>query len=248
MEKHKKTFHIPHYDTDKDGRITPYNILRYFGETSNSHTDKFSFNQEELNNLNYGWMLYRWKVKINKYPKAKDKIYIETWMSKLDRFYAYREFTMLDENNEILGIASTVWIFVDMVKKRPIRIPNTFIEKSNIINESNFTEFENFREKIDTKDYIDFKVRRSDIDYNNHVNNTKYLLWIIEGVTDNIYQNYILSEFEIIYKKEIKYGDTILSSFVKDNIKNKEIILIHKISGKENSMDHAYGKTKWLKK
>ena len=203
MGKHTKKLIIPYYDTDIDGRVSPYNILKYFGETSSSHTDEFLFDKKE-DNHNYGWMLYRWKVKIDKYPKAKDKIYIETWISKLDRFYIYREFRVLNEEDEVLVIASTVWIMVDMKKKRPIRIPSDFLGKSEILDESNFTEFENFKEKIHFEKDIAFKVRRSDIDYNNHVNNTKYLLWIIEGVPNNIYENYILSEFEIVYKKEIK--------------------------------------------
>lgn len=247
MGIHSKTFHIPYYDTDKNGNITSYNILKYFGETSASHTDEFSSNQADKNNLDYGWMLYRWKVKINKYPRSKDKIYIETWISKLDRFYAYREFKILNENNEVLGIASTVWIFVDMKKKRPIRIPNTFINQSKLINKSNFTEFEDFKEKIEFISSIDFKVRRSDIDSNNHVNNSKYLLWIIEGVPNNIYEDYILSEFEIIYKKEIKYGDTILTSYVENAVENKEISFTHRISNVDNSKDYAYCKSKWIK-
>lgn len=248
MGKYRKTFHIPYYDTDKDGRLTPFNVLKYFGETSAAHTDEFSTNVESNSNLNHGWMLYRWKVKVNKYPKAKDKIYIETWISNLDRFYAYREFKILNEKEEVLALASTVWIFVDMKRKRPIRIPELFIEKTKTINESNFNQFEDFKEKIDIKNHMDFNVRRCDIDYNNHVNNTKYLLWIMEGVSDNIYENYILSQFEIVYKKEIKYGDHILSSYIQEDGKKEEILLTHKISDEENIIDHAFAKTKWIKK
>lgn len=246
MGKYRKVYHIPYYDTDKEGRITPYNILKYFGETSASQTDEFLLDVEEEVS-NYGWMLYRWKVKINKYPKAKEKVYIETWISQLDRFYAYREFVILNEDNKVLGVASTVWLMVDMTKKRPVRIPNTFIEGSKIINERNFSEFENFKEKLDIKNHIDFKVRRNDIDYNNHVNNTKYLLWIIEAVPNNIYENYTLGEFEIIYKKEIKYGDTISSGYVKEKEEEGKVLYTHKISGKANNDEHAYGKTKWIK-
>lgn len=253
LDKHRKTFYIPYYDTSIDGTITPYNILKYFGETSNSHTDKILSDSEGEDYLNYGWMLYRWKVKIDKYPKAMDKIYVETWVSKLDRFYAYREFQILNEKNEVLARASTVWIFVDMEKKRPVRIPSFFTRQMKAIGKSNFKEFENFKRSIQVHNNIDFKVRRSDIDYNNHVNNTKYLLWILEAVPDNIYKEYMLYEFEIIYKKEIKYGDTILSGYTEfENTRNKEnmdkISFIHKISGKSNNDDHAYGKSKWVRK
>lgn len=248
MKKHKITFQVPYYDTDKSGRVTTYNILRYFEETSSSHTDTFSNVDGGINSLNYGWMLYRWKLKINEYPKAKDKVQVETWVSKVDRFYIYREFRLLNDEDEVLGVASTVWIMVDMKKKRPVRIQKTFINMLKIIDESNFTEFEDFKDKLEIINNLEFKVRRSDIDYNNHVNNTKYLLWIVESVPNYIYEDYMMTELEIIYKKEIKYGETILSGHTKANKNGEQTLFTHEISGKENGNKHAYGISKWVKR
>lgn len=247
MEKYKKSFYIHNFATDKNGQLTPYNILQYFVEASSAHTDVLLKNVLDEDSLNLGWMIYRWKVKFNKYPKAKEKIYVETWASKLDRFYAYREFRMTNEKDEILAEASTVWIIVDMEKKRPIRMPSIVGDNFKVTGKSNFQDFDKFREEIKPENNIDFKVRRSDIDYNNHVNNSKYLLWILESLEEDIYENYKLSELEIIYKKEIKYGDTILSGNILHKKEDSEIIFYHNISGKRDDSDHAYGKTTWNK-
>lgn len=246
MSKYIKKFHIPYYDGDKEGYIRPINILKYFGETSGEETNKLLGKNEY--STNYGWMLYRWKIKVNKYPKVKEDVYVKTWVSKLDRFYAFREFILFDKDENIIAKASTVWICVDMNKKRPIRISKEYIEATKIVDEANFKEFQDFKGNLEISSYIDFKVRRSDIDYNNHVNNTKYLSWIIESMTEDIYNDYRLSEFEIIYKKEIKYGDIISTGYSLENREQESLNFIHKITDIKRNEEHSLAKTKWTKK
>lgn len=247
MHKYIKEFNIPYYDGDKLGYIRTVNILKYFGEASAQQTEEFLMSNEIID-VNYGWMLYRWKVEINEYPQVKKDVYVKTWVSKLDRFYAFREFTLSDKDGNIIVKASTVWLCVDMNKKRPIKIPKEYLEGIKIINEANFKEFYDFKEDLNINSYIDFKIRRSDIDYNNHVNNTQYVSWIIESMTEDIYKDYLLSEFEIIYKKEIKYGDIISAGFNLDNREDGCLNFTHKITDVKKNEEYALGKTKWIKR
>ena len=246
MDKYTKKFNIPFYDGDKDGYIRPINILKYFGETSGEETDRL-LGEKEIE-LNYGWMLYRWKVEIVEYPKVKDDIEIKTWVSRLDRFYAFREFTLFDGNGNTMVKASTVWLCIDMNRKRPIRIPKEYAEAIEEVGGANFKNFYDFKDEIQVSGYSDFKVRRSDIDYNNHVNNTRYLSWIIESMTEDIYNDYRLSEFEIIYKKEIKYGDTMSTGFVLDSRDDDCLEFSHIITDFHKEEEHAFGRTRWVKK
>lgn len=246
MDKYTKKFKIPYYDGDKYGYIRSVNILKYFGETSSEETDILLEGSEDIKD--FGWMLYRWKVEILRYPTTQEKVEVDTWVSKVDRFYAYREFTMTDEEGGLLASASTVWIGVDMKRKRPIRIPKTYSDKMAIIGQANFDDFSDFREELKIEDYSDFKVRRSDIDSNEHVNNTKYLSWLIESVPEDIYREYDLLEFEIIYKKEIKYGDIISTGFEIESEDDDSISFKHVIKSCDKSEEHSFGKTRWIKK
>lgn len=246
MNKYTKQFKIPYYDVDKEGNIEEINILKYFGETSSEETDNLLEESEKTEN--FGWMLYRWKVEIVRYAKVKEDVSVKTWVSKVDRFYAYREFTMTDAKGHILAKASTVWIGVDMVKKRPIRIPKDYSNQMNILGDPNFEDFSAFKEEVHIDDYSDFKVRRSDIDYNQHVNNTKYLSWLLESIPDNIYDNYKLYGFEIIYKKEIKYGDIISTGFQLESEDDERVDFTHIITDYDKSEEHSFGKTIWKKR
>ncbi len=242
MSKFKKEYLVPYFNTDKNGYLRFPNILAYMAETSSWHSDSIGAGIEELVKRNIGWMLNRWEVKVNKYPRAKDSIFITTWTSGFNKFYATREFTMEDKEGNIFALATTQWILIDMNRKRPIRIPVDFIEKYKRIEEFNFSEFTDFNIIVDDiEESSNFTVRRSDIDNNNHVNNIKYVDWIIEDMKIQTYENETIEEFSIIYKKEILEGSEI-------NIGKKEVKgeFIHKITtyGDVN----AIARTKWKKK
>lgn len=245
MSRYTKTFEIPFYDSDKYGRATPLSLLAYLGETSGEHTDKIGFGYKKLMKLNYAWMLNRWKVKINRYPRIKEEIRVETWTSSMDRFYATREFAIYDKNNKELGRASTLWIFIDMERKKPIRIPENLIKLAKPIEERLFQDFYKFEKSYDIPEQLDFHIRRSDIDYNNHVNNINYLSWMLETVPQEVYENYILKEFEILYKKEIIYGNTILAGCKETNEGEDSREFIHGIIHENKNDNHALSWSKW---
>ena len=55
----------------------------------------------------------------------------------------------------------------------------------------------------------DRSVRYNDIDLNGHLNNTKYIDYIIDTHDINFYKKYRVNEILINYEKEIKNGDRV---------------------------------------
>lgn len=247
MSKYSKEFVIPYYDTDKNGYVFPTSLLTYMGETSSYHSDYLGVGLEVLRKNNYGWMLHRWKVKFNRYPKVREKLLVKTWTSGFDKFYATREFKIYDEENNEIVKATTLWIFLDIVKKRPRRIPKELYTTYRIMDEKLLHDYFIFEGNIEHQISLDFHVRKSDIDYNNHVNNVKYLNWMLEVIPNHIDRDYILTELDIQYKKEIKLGDLIISSIDKGTCTNDTIEFLHTIKEENSSDINAFGRTVWKK-
>ncbi|MBS4025779.1 MAG: hypothetical protein KGZ96_08925 [Clostridia bacterium] len=238
----EKEFLIPYFHTDKDGYLRFPIILAYMAETSSWHSDSIGVGINELINTDLGWMLNKWEVKVESYPKSKEVVVVNTWTSDFNRFYATREFVMKDSSGNVLAVATTQWILINMTRKRPVRIPEDFIEKYKRIKKTNFEHFTDLNLVLDNISLTSkFTVRRSDIDNNNHVNNIRYIEWVIEDVEDDLYKDMKIQEFAIIYKKEILEG-----SLIETGHTRKEEKLIHKIttSGEVN----AIAMTKWKKK
>ena len=65
-------------------------------------------------------------------------------------------------------------------------------------------------EKVKNKEYVsNFKVRYSDIDFNKHVNNVKYVQWFMDSVPQEIREEYELKEIDILFEHECYYNDEI---------------------------------------
>lgn len=242
---YKEDFVVPYYDTNLSGLVSPESLLAYMGEIATLHSDHVGVTIEKLRENNFGWMLNRWKVKINKYPKARDSIQVNTWASDFVKFYGNREFNILDENKDELVKASSIWIFIDFIRKRPLRVTEDIVNSYGIEGGVQFEDYYDFNKPFDTGDGLEFRVRKSDIDYNNHVNNVKYFQWMLEALPDYIDSDYLLDEFEILYKKEVGLGSLIYSSY-NESVKDKGIIFLHKIE--EEGSIRAYGKTIWKKR
>ncbi|TJX14173.1 acyl-ACP thioesterase [Tissierella creatinini] len=242
MSKYRKKFIIPYYDGDKDGYIRPENLLAYLGETSNLHSDSIGLGLKELKSSNYCWILNRWRARFFKHPRVRDEITIETWCSGIDKFYASREFAVYDKDEDIIFKGSTQWVFLDLNKGRPVRVPEEVGKPYGECKDKLLEDFYDFRKDYEVEKGLEFHVRRSDIDSNKHVNNVKYLNWILEAVPDDIVDKHRLYDLDIFYKKEVKQGNTIESSILQD-VKELNPTFLHKITNEKEI--HALGRTLW---
>lgn len=241
-----KTFDVHYYEIDKYQEATPVSILNYLEETAICHSEAVGHGIGKLLEKDMGWILNRWKVNMVRYPKWNEKIRIETWPSSFERFYANREFRIFDDGGKEIGKASSLWIFINIVKKRPQRIPCEIGEAYGVETARIFDSFHDFKDAAHRGEGIDFYVRRSDIDTNNHVNNTKYLEWMLESLPEEAQRNFILRDFEILYKKETTYGNSIISNCSSIGSDNEGIDFLHSIKEKDKEIELAEAKTNWV--
>jgi acyl-ACP thioesterase len=79
---------------------------------------------------------------------------------------------------------------------------------------------------------------------NKHVNNIRYLQWVVESVPEEIIDNYYLYSIDGRFIAEAYYGETIVS-LSKNDIKDKSFIHTIKIEGTDKVC--ATAKTIWKK-
>ena len=247
-----KDFAVYYFETNRFLQLRPVSILNYLEETATEQVEKEGFGFSYLNKLNCGWALIQWHIEFYEYPVWGEKVQVETWPSGFDKLYATREYFLKCSNGEILAKASSRWIFIDLEKRRPVRIPAEFIAHGWAEDEFNFpVQTEKPAEFLDPLYSLEFAVRRSDIDTNGHVNNAKYLEWIIEGVPEKIYRECRLVELDLHYKKEISFceeGRTfIISQCDEESESEEEYIYKHQVVSQSEKISLAFARTKWVK-
>lgn len=247
MEEYSGKFIVPYYDCEKTGYVKPVALVDYLVETATLHSDSIELGMEDLDQQDFAWILSRWKIKIYKYPKAREEIEIKTWASNFKMFYANREFEIHDKDGELILKASTLWVFMDINRGRPVRIPKEIARKFNYIDKKSFHDFYDFPKEFNQGGFMDFRVRKTDIDYNNHVNNAKYVNWILEPIPVEVEEEYSLEELDIYYKKEVKFNHMVESKLSKKEEENGMIIYHHNIYNKDTGELTTQARTVWKK-
>ena len=207
-------FKVTFFETDIKGKITPGYLLAFFQDTAINHSENLGYGIERLMEEKRGWAILNWHISVECMPGLSDELTVTTWCGKCGRHQAERSFTINTEKGELLACAVTNWAFIDLEKRKPAVIPQD-MEEIFVSDIPSVMENEKYRIRRPAEEELtyvrSFRVERSDLDTNGHVNNTKYLVWAVDCVDDEIYDNYDIYDIKVTYRKEAKRGNEIVS-------------------------------------
>jgi len=250
-QKFRMEFVVHYHEINPEEQATPMTLLYYLEDAAIAHSESVGYGVAHIKAEGLAWILNRWHLQMDRYPRLGETIILETWPSSFERFYATREFLIRNVAEEIIGRATSLWIFYNMATKRPCRIPSEFKEAYGLdplrAVEDPFDPLDAMGE-VTGEGEQDFLVRRSDIDTNGHVNNANYLQWMLEVVPEDIYKNHQLASLEIQYKKETTYGMSIRSKCLIEGLGSEDLqpVCRHVILGEDSGQELAIGKTVWV--
>jgi len=87
----------------------------------------------------------------------------------------------------------------------------------------------------------------SDLDINQHVNNVNYIEWAIEAIPIKVIQRYQLSQFEISFRSESKYGDSVISNAQEFESKDQKTYL-HGLVNSNTEVELTVARSIWNRK
>lgn len=217
--------------------LTNTALLSYLEDMGLIHSEKVGYGISNIDESKKSWILLSWKIKVIKRPKFADNLRVKTWSREIQKIYAYRDFEVYNENDELIAIATSKWIYIDIEKGKIEKISEDVSKAYEVENISVF-ENTNFKKIQDPGNYlnkIDYKITKSMIDINKHLHNTYYMDLAKEVLPDEISFSNEINEFEVMYKNEIKLGDIVKVMYSKVDefyyvvIKNEKENKIHAI-------------------
>lgn len=230
-------FFIGFRDVSHLNELTNTSMLAYLENMGGIHSDLIGNGLNSNNTCT--WVLLAWKVRILKRPKFGDTIKIVTWSREMEKFYAYRDYKVYDKQGELICIATSKWVYIDVEKGKIIKVSGEVqdLYQSEMIyafskEESTFSKLIEPQNNISS---IEFKITRNMIDTNQHLHNIYYLDIAKEVLPEEVYLNKEFNDFEVMYKKEVKCGEIVKAFYSFENekhvitIKNNDETELHAI-------------------
>lgn len=194
------------------GALGCSSIINYFQDCSTFQSEDLNVGISYLNAENRVWLLSSWQLEILCPPKLGDNITVGTWAYDFLEFYGYRNFIMKGPDDNVLAIANSIWVYLDTETGRPVKIPD---DHAGYSLEPPYP-MEHADRKIavpaNVTPLTPFKVRKSNIDTYNHVNNGQY----IRMAEEYLPENFKVHSMRVEYRKQAVQGDMILPMIAKE--------------------------------
>ena len=173
--------------------------------------DKLGYGEEWLERNGFFWAVIRSKFVME--PQALSlKIGVisgETWHNGVVGVLWRREYEFFAPTGERIGGASALWALIDR-KNRSILRPNAF--PKDFPQEPSRLALERAPHKLKHNDlpFIEERtVRYAELDANGHVNNSRYVEWIIDALPVGVRQSSIVESVQLDFRMEMLFGQNI---------------------------------------
>lgn len=229
-------FYVGLRDINYLKELSNTSLLSYLEDVACMHSEIAGYGVSNMEEVKRTWVLLSWKIKVIKRPKFNDTVKVKTWSRLIDKFYAFRDFEIYNQNDEIIGIATSKWIFIDIEKGKIVKVTDEVSSKYETESTAVFQEkdLEKLEEPQDFINKVNYKITKNMIDVNNHLHNIYYLDVAKEVLPDEVAILKEPSEFEVMYKHEVKLGETVTAVYSK-----KDDYHYVSIKSKDESKTHA---------
>lgn len=193
-------------DIDANSRMTLAGIMNAMQDCVNINSESIGKGIDYLLETRRTWFAINWYIEINRYPRMFENVVVKTWPYSFSSSMGLRNVIIEDAQGETIIAADSIWTLVDLDTGRPIRITEEdssgydLEEKYPIENPGRKIKIPVEFELIDT-----VTVKKSDIDYNGHMSNGKY----IQLADEYMPLDSNVSKIRVEYKSQSRLGEVL---------------------------------------
>lgn len=212
----RQNFAIRSYEIGADRTASIETLMNHLQETALNHVwlsglagDGFGATVE-MSRRNLMWVVARMQIQVERYPSWGDVVEIDTWVGPSGKNGMRRDWLVRDsKTNSILTRATSTWVMMNRKTRKLSKIPDAvkgeiqpYFTQRNIFVAEDTRKLHKLEDH--TAQYIcsDLSPRWSDLDVNQHVNNVKYIGWILESLPISVLEDNELANITLEYRRE----------------------------------------------
>lgn len=233
----KQKYHIDLRDVDFSKKLKLSTLFSYFQDIASLASENLGYGIETLDEkFGVAWVVTRIRVGITRMPIWDEEITIETWPLEPGKIEFDRDYLVRDANGDVIIRAVSKWIIMDIKERK--------IKRSEVIGihyPEKITEraIEGILEKIKHSGTLEEVYNKvigySDIDFNGHLNNSKYVDYIMDCFPVEEHKKYTIETIDINFNHEALPGDSI--TLYKDTSRlGEDLIYIEGVNQRDNNI------------
>lgn len=192
-------------DYDRSGKLSYESVLQILENVGSHNSDSVGNNVIEGSQSGIAWILAGWRIKILRNVDSREELKISTWThGKPNATMVYRDFILADKNGLEAIKAEAKFVLLDVSAGKLTRINDELF--SSYLPEER-TVFDTPSPKPREPLKFDFEkvipLRKSDIDFNGHLHNTRYVDFAAEVLPEETDSAQRINEFIVVYKKSV---------------------------------------------
>jgi len=166
-------------DVDRDNVLTLQGVFKLLQEAAIAHANLYDTGTDAMVTRGESWVLKRMAVAIDRYPRYGEALRVETWSTGIRVSKGHRDFRVYAADGEPIVRGSSLWLYISVLAKSVVRVPAEIAARFPSRPDDVFCpDLDGLA--FDAPDHLPADVlpvslRYSDVDANDHVNNTAYL-------------------------------------------------------------------------
>lgn len=206
-DTHEERFEIRTWDVDQADRMTMAAAYNYCQEVAGRHAALLGVGKDYMAANGIAWILSRMSAEMESRPRFGSAVTVRTWPRGTERLFAIRDYELLDEAGVRIGRGRSAWLIVDTSTYRPKR-PETLATGLPV--NPGRDALPDGAAAIPAAEGLEFSYSRrvaySDLDYNGHVNNARYVQWAQDALDPGWLSSSASLRLDVNYLAELRPG------------------------------------------
>lgn len=212
---HEQMLTIPGFCCDFTGKLKLPVLLQYWQELSLLDNPEGPLSPRALREAKLAWMLESYDLSCVLLPSKAEEVRLVTWPMEREGLYFLRGFALFDTAGTCLASSVSRWVLVDLVERkaqrpRPEWIPDLVEEPGGLVLPGRNRQLKRLNASGPILWEQELKPRYSELDQNQHVNNTFYLGWALDLLAENAGTYFTVKRADLLFRREILLEDRII--------------------------------------
>ncbi len=212
LSVYKKAYTVELRDSDFSKTIKLSALFGYFQDIASMAVEDLDAGITTLQErFGVTWVLIRIRADIERFPEWNEPITVETWPQEPKKLEFERDYIVRDSEGRVLIRAVSTWVLMD-VATREIRRTDVIAIKYPAIFKERALQCRLGRLKPFGTPELAYKkvISYSDIDFNGHLNNTRYIDFIMDCFEWDKHKLYGVRSIELSYVSEALPGEGVV--------------------------------------